>query len=266
MANKYEWSIPPKKNTLFMGASHIVHAINDTLLENAINISLPSERYPFTFLKLLKILSNKENVITHIILECAPTDISRVADEKIFSINNEMIYFIPLFYPFFKEEEWAFYSKLRIEIFNILISHFYSNWALSSKKYFSQYGGFIENKNVFNGILNPDEIARVDDVKFVYNEINLKYLRKIINLCKENSIQLTFLYCPVYMPELYYDQQYYYEIIKNEFSEIELWDYSHLNIPVHYRADPHHLNEEGALYFTKIVEKDVTIQPISGIK
>jgi hypothetical protein len=56
----------------------------------------------------------------------------------------------------------------------------------------------------------------------------------------------------MYKPELYYDQEYFYQSLKMNFNDIEFWDYSHLNIPDEYRYDAHHLNGEGAKYFTKI--------------
>jgi hypothetical protein len=64
----------------------------------------------------------------------------------------------------------------------------------------------------------------------------------------------------MYKPELYYDQEYYYKILKTEFGDVEYWDYSHLDIPVNLRRDAHHLSsEEGASYFTKLIAEQLEL-------
>jgi hypothetical protein len=252
MARIYEWDIPANANVLFMGASHVVHGIDDSLLPQAINIAKGSERYLFTYLKLIRILENKNNNIRHIILECAPTDLSIVADQKIFSVNNEMLLYIPLYYLYFKPPEWEIYSNYKYEIGKILSQNFYKNWAFSAKKYFSRYGGYEPRREIFNGEIICDEANRIDAV-YYGNQINIQYLKKIITICESYNISLILLYCPVYKPELYYNQEYYYSILEKEFKDIEYWNYSDLDIPFKFRMDPHHLNKDGAKYFTEII-------------
>jgi hypothetical protein len=250
MAKKYVWEIPENKITLFMGASHIECCIDDSYLENAINLANASERYPFTYLKLQKILSDKTKIV-HIVLQCAPTDLSQAADKKIFSVDNEMVSYIPLYYPYFQEEEWTEYGDYKSDIIQILLSKFYKNWALSAKKYFSQYGGYHE----YGGVFDPykTKYERLDSINFG-NEVNLSYLRKIVDVCKSNNIRLTLLYCPMYNPELYYDQDYYYNVLKTKFGDVEFLDYSHLELPNEFRRDAHHLgNKKGSTYFTKVM-------------
>jgi hypothetical protein len=254
MANRYQWELPENKTILFMGASHIQSAINDNYMENAINIAHSSERYPFTYLKLQKIISNKNNKIEHIVLECAPPDLSQIADQKIFNVESEMLRYIPLYYPYFHEDEWRLYNNYILDIATILLSRFYRNWALTPKKYFSQYGGFHDNK-VHRQVMdeNKIEFEKIDSLYFG-NEVNHSYLRKIANVCKSNNIRLTLLYCPMYKPELYYDQEYYYNVLKTKFNDIEYLDYSHLDIPMNFRRDAHHLNTKyGTPYFTQLL-------------
>ena len=248
----FTWKIPENKTTLFMGASHIAHAIDDSLLEGAMNLSDPSERYPFTYLKLKKILTDG-NKIEHIILECAPTDLSKVADKKIFDAYNEMIAYIPLYYALFGKNEWIIYTDYIPNIFSILSSHFYTTWTLSPNKHFSKYGGFKPLKEVFDKKSFLEKKIKQVDADYYGNSVNLSYLKKIIELCQLNNIRLTLLYCPMYKPELYYDQAYYYNILNMEFGNIEYLNYNNLDIPDNYRADSHHLNSRGAIYFTKTI-------------
>jgi hypothetical protein len=256
MTKIYEWDIPAKTDTLFMGASHISRGIDDSLLPQAINIAKGSERYLFTYLKLIKILENKNTNIKRIILECAPTDLSIVADQKIFSVTNEMLLYIPLYYVYFKNHEWKVYSKYKYEIGMILSRNFYKNWAFSAKKYFSRYGGCEPSSEIFNGeIIETNRI----DADYYGNQINVQYLKKIIDICESYNIRLILLYCPVYKPGLYYNQEYYYSILEKEFKNIEYWDYSSLDIPLEFRMDAHHLNKTGAKYFTEIIRERLDV-------
>jgi hypothetical protein len=256
MTNKYLWKIPPKKINLFMGASHILNDIDDNLLENAMNIAGDSERYIFSYLKLKKILDNKENKIEHIILQCAPTDLSQVADYKIYNTNGEMLFFIPLYYPLFRKDEWNVYSKYITDIIKIITPRFYYNWAISSNKHFYKYGHYLPENNIFDVNAFVEEKTELIDAEYYGNSVNYLYLRKIIKICQQNNIKLTFLYCPMYKPELFYDQQYYYNALERHFGNIDLWDYSHFDIPIEYFKDAHHLNEVGAKYFTSILKEE----------
>jgi hypothetical protein len=257
MARCYEWKIPDNKTVLFMGASLITLGIDDSNLENAVNISQQAEGYLFTYLKLQKILSNTNNKITHVILQCAPTDLSQIADRKLFRPDNEMLKYIPQCYPYFSKEEWKLYDDYKLDIIKILLSRFFVNWALSSEKYFSKYGGFIYYKDEFDE--TKMTYARIDSI-YYGNNVNLLYLNKIVDLCNIKNIRLTLLYCPVYKLELFYDQEYFYSVRNTMFGNCEFLDYSHLSIPNEYRFDAFHLNGKGAKYFTKILAEKLNLK------
>lgn len=86
---------------------------------------------------------------------------------------------------------------------------------------------------------------------------NYKYLNKIIDLVDEHRIKMYFIYMPVLFASDFYDQEYYYNAYEQNFSQIELLDYNALDVPDSYRADEHHLNKEGAVFFTKKLRTDI---------
>ena len=49
-SSSVDWRLPQQKHVLFMGASHIVHAIDDSITDSAINLAKESERYMFTYI------------------------------------------------------------------------------------------------------------------------------------------------------------------------------------------------------------------------
>lgn len=244
-----DWRLPKEKHILFMGASHIVQGIDDSLTPNAINLSKESERYMFTYIKLERILENNHQIDT-VFLECAPTDIFEHADDKYFN-DSEMAFFFTRYYPFFKFKQWCYYRNNSLAAFQNL----YSPNNIRSLFQINDYTSFVSSFPEHKGQLNRDLIV-YDPFGGVYgHEINYLYLRKIIDLCNNMSIKLYFLYCPMFRPEYYYDQDYYYSALKQYFGEVELLDYSQFPMEDDEREDAHHLNDKGAQRFTWVIKE-----------
>lgn len=236
-----------------MGASHIVHAIDDSLTISAINLAKPSERYMFTYIKLQHLLDNNAQIDT-IFLQCAPTDLFEHADDKYFK-DNEMISFFATFYPLFNYDQWKLYIRKPITALSLLYRE--SLWDYVKG---IDYSYFIDKFEPHTKTLNKDSVY-YNPIDGLYgNHINYKYLRKIIRLCNERKVTLYFLYCPVYKPEFFYNQDYYYNAYNHYFNDIKLLDYS--NYPISYDEyyDAHHLNDKGAIKFTMELKKKFNIQ------
>ena len=246
-SSSVDWRLPQQKHVLFMGASHIVHAIDDSITDSAINLAKESERYMFTYIKLQHLIEHNTQIDT-IFLECAPTDLFEHTDHKYFK-DNEMVSFFATYYPLFNTEQWLIYKGKFATAFTLLyrktvVDYIRGiNYTYFSSKFPPRTQTLDRNK------------VHYDPVKGIYGyEINYKYLRKIIDLCNENGVKLYFLYCPVYKPEYYYDQNYYYNAYKTYFSDVELLDYSHYSMDDDERYDAHHLNDKGAIKFTKMLK------------
>jgi len=231
-----------------MGASHIQRAVNDSLMPSAINLARSSERYMFTYLKLQHILENNKQVDT-VFLMCASTDLFENADDKYFN-DNEMVSYFANFYPLFNMEQWIMYKTKFVTAFGLLFRSTYLKYLKGL-----DYKFFIDGFNPSFEVMNTDSVY-YQPVKGLYgNKINYDYLRRIITLCNDNNINLFFIYCPVYKPELYYDQDYYYNAYKTNFGDVKLFDFSHFPIPEDGFVDAHHLNYKGAMIFTNELKR-----------
>lgn len=246
------WKIPQQKHILFMGASHISRGINDGELESAINFSSPSERYMFTYIKLKRLLAENHQIDTCFI-ECAPTDLWEHTDDKYFN-KNEQAYFIPLYWAFFSEENWKIYEACKSQIFGTIVSTIYKPQYFQKKHIWHDLGSYIGDANN-NQKMDRRKVTEAKITQGEYgHDINFSYLRKIVELCKRHDVKLYLLYCPVYHPEYYYDQDAYYQSYKEYFPDVELLDYSHCPMADDERYDAHHLNSKGAEKFTKILQ------------
>lgn len=253
-AKKIDWKLPIHKHILFMGASHIVYGVNDSIIPGSINFASLSERYMFTYIKLKRIIDNNRQIDT-IFLDCAPNDLSNHADEKYF-LDNEMVSFYARYYPLFDLSQWNLYWNNVGGAVSLLFRGTVIDY-IKGLDYNYFIDGFIPNKQVMKNA----EINVEDQKNYKYgNTINYKYLRMIIELCKEHKCTLYLVYSPHYKPEEYYDVDYYYESYHRYFSDVPLLDYSHFQIEEGEWCDATHLNERGALRFTREIKKYLELE------
>lgn len=244
------WKLPKSTHVLFMGASHIEKGINDSIYNGSINLAKGSERYLFTYLKLKHIVKNNPQIDT-LFLQFAPTDIWKNTDSKYYSAN-EMSYFLPLYFPYFSNEEWSVYEGMKTsKVGTLLLQKTLKNLPYN----IHSFGEFSPSEKIFD---SNHDIYKMPIYQEKGHSINYKYLKKIISLSNEKNIKLLFLYMPMYKPQDFYDQDYFYKIYSKQFSNIKLLDYSKWHCPDNFRADEHHLNIAGAKEFTKKLVNDFT--------
>jgi len=244
-----DWQFAGDKHVIFIGASHIAKGIDDTLYEGSVNLGLASERYLFTYLKLQNVLAANPQIDTAF-LEFAPTDMHKNTDSKYYSAN-EMGLFLPMYFPYFTREEWKLYAKIGLSRSGTLLLQ---KVVKDLPQNYRSFGRYRPSDIVFS----PDKSKR-EDVKWLEKgtEINYRYLNKIITLCNDHGIKLYLLYMPMYDAENSYNQAYFYQAYKRNFSAVEFLDYSRLEIPDHYRENEDHLNRSGAQLFTNQLIHDM---------
>lgn len=235
------------KSVLFIGASHVFWGVDDSVIPSSVNCSAPSERYMFTYLKLKRILDDNHQIKT-VFIQCAPTDLWENADDKYFA-ENEMSYFIPVYFPWFGEEEWNIYSGHLRRVLVLIFQKIISPKQLTYSGIKSQLGGQAD-RSAMQGSFDRRTVMQKLVMGKCGNDINHRYLRKIINLCSDRGVRLIGLYMPAYKPECMYNQDYFYDVLQTKFPDMEFMDYSHYDVPDSARLDASHLNYKGAQILT----------------
>ena len=190
---------------LFLGDSHITNAIIDSLIPNAINLAKRSEPYYYTYQRL-KFVSNNTK-IKKVVLGYSYHNISFYYDEF---INGQLSAVMPhkLFFCLELTEKLRVLNWNRKKLILVLNKIF--------KSFYNQYYNLKEEKDeysFYDGYNNPFEKERVN-LKSLQNRIsfqffnedqvinladlNIKYLKKIIDFCKEEKIELSFLITPLH--------------------------------------------------------------------
>ena len=255
IVRSHSWKLDEKVHILFMGASHIMNGVDDSMMETAVNWASSSERYMFTYIKLHHLLPENPQIDT-IFLELAATDLWEDTDYKYHELN-EQSHFVRTYWPLFKRENWMIYKREPFQVLGLMISGLLSPNDLQRAGWWKSMGGYVARDGVID-IAKKRELPNVIDGSG--HEVNYYYLRQIIKLCKDNGIKLYFIETPVYEIEKVYDVDYYHKTYKENFSEVEFLDYSNWELPLEERSDGSHLNRIGAKHFTGELKKRFNIK------
>ena len=221
---------------IYLGDSHIQNAVNDRLIPKSMNLGKDSESFYFTYFKLKMLLANNSS-IKHIYLGLSHNSLSNYYDRFISGDYSSIIG--PRYFHILPKAE-----KFKIIFWNR------SNLLILLRGIIEEGLEMVYYKNkpsIMYGFTNPFEGTKAvkssmdKRILFQYykneelnpfSEINIRYLEKIINLCKTKGIALTALNSPVH--------DYYFNLVpliyKRKFDEIvrendlKFIDLSNLNL------------------------------------
>lgn len=244
---------------IFMGDSHIEQAIDDTLLENSVNLAQNSESLYFSYYKLNILLEHNPS-IKEVYLGFSYHSVSSYYDKFIFgefsnAISSRYFSLLP-----FKEKlkilianRNDFFSYLKVVTKNDILNI----WR--EKKTFQ--GGFA---NSFSNTKASEESIEKRVLFQYYNKgslneyslKNIEYLNKIKDLCKNSNVNLILVNTPVH--KLYKNKIPKKFKIKfeqlSESTKIKILDLSGLLSEEHFFIpDGDHVSQKGAITTTEYI-------------
>lgn len=244
---------------IFMGDSHIEQAINDTLLDHSVNIAQNSESLYFSYYKL-KIILEQNPSIKEVYLGFSYHSVSSYYDKFIFGEFSNVIssrYFSLL--PFKEKLKILianrndFFSYLKVVTKNDILNI----WR--EKKTFQ--GGFA---NSFSNTKASEESIEKRVLFQYYNKgslneyslINIEYLNKIKDLCKNSNVNLILVNTPVhtlYKNKLPKKFKVKYEQL-SESGRFKFLDLSNiLSEEYFFIPDGDHVSQKGAIKTTEYI-------------
>jgi hypothetical protein len=245
-------------NTLIIGDSHTELAINDSLLIKTLNISTPAEGYIFTYLKLKFIFENNDH-IRNIMLGVSYHNFSSFYDKYIF--EEEPYSLISQYISLMEYRDLLFFLKRTTSVTNLaaIFRNSLENITSYEKEIFPYIGGFhiIDNDDELTDKRISNRINSqyfLNDLPLPTSGINILYLEKIVELCRENDVNLIFLNTPLYADYFLKVPQnmiteYENAVKKSGVREISFCD---LQLPADcFLPDGDHLNYKGAMLTTK---------------
>lgn len=241
---------------LVIGHSHSECSIDDSILQNSINLSASGESYFYNYQKLKKVVENNKQINT-VFIEFSNGQIDSVMDDWIWG-HQKMSYYLQYYSPFLDSED-----------FNLLLKNnstdLFSSYSVATRKHLyrilrgdyhlvDEIGSYADArlskvdemiaKNKFNSTISKSQTL---------SETNLSYLRKMIDFCRKNDVQVFLFRSPQH--PLYADlinEPLFQNVLNTQFNDIEFLDFDDMYFPNNHYLDLHHLNYKGARQFTAL--------------
>lgn len=255
----------PNVNTIILGGSQIQMSINDHLLTNSVNLSLDAESYQFAYYKLKGIVKNNPNV-KKLYLGCGYFYFSTFYDEYIFGKHSKDFFGRYFFILPLKEKGVIIKHNLndlsgglKTSLHNGIKNSYCDQNNLSFIGLYKN--GFVKTAATKKSINNRLNVQFYDEGKLRgFSENNSYYLPKIIELCRQNKVELTLISPPLHpyykkrIPQKFI-KKFNYIMAKNKLTVIDLS--SILLNDSCYLPDGSHVTEYGAKLTTEILSERI---------
>lgn len=252
----FKYEIPKTVHTLFIGDSRFRNGVNDKKIPGALNVSADADNYMTAYLRIKFILSS-ENSVKTIFIVFSPDIMGENADERMFA-NYLMAGKVPQYFPLYSEREWQTYfshspKKLLHNVAGRPFRLLDGLW--SPGKFCENLGSFRVStgrnlKSSVDQVLNSDRKDKPPSV-FYGNKVSMTYLNKIREYCHERNIRLIGIAVPHYLSGRVFNLEQYRKTLREDFPDLEVWDYLDMPFPEDCWQDVNHLNRWGAEIFTK---------------
>jgi hypothetical protein len=263
LINSKSLDIPYSKNVLILGDSNSQTAINDSIYNNALNLSSSADPYFYSYLKLKKIVETNTHIDT-LVLSFSPHNIYK----NNWTFNKEHLYSrFSVYYPFMDYQDLLFLIKGNpkgvISASSDIMKRTLSNslGRILDSHSIHDYGHFLRlDRNILEDVkakLKNEEPMPFFDIpkNLIIADSEVHYLYKIIEICKSNNLVLYLANMPKRKELLAYKKygvNEFYSFYDASLSEIPFLDFSKINLPDNYYGDLVHLNYLGSDYFSTL--------------
>lgn len=268
--SKVDFKVDPQVKYAFFGHSHPETAYNDSIISYSKNFSKSGESYFYTYNKLKKVLKENRNIKV-VFIEFTNNQVNKFMDEWTWGdkhLDNKYLNFEP-FIDFsdqvllLKNSHNHFintFLKSKKKSVNRLIS---GNYFFSNKVKFGGYNYLIRDKT--DSLVK--KVKRLENFKpkgsFERSSINIKYLKKSIELCFASGVDVILIRSPLHVKyQGFRNELLYKDILKSEFSDIEYIDFKDFPLKNEEFGDLEHLNFKGAKVFSLWINELINTQDL----
>jgi hypothetical protein len=265
--NTQRYKLSSSIENLIIGHSQPECALNDSLIENSKNMSQGGESYLFTYVKLKKILEINPT-IKNVYLSFSNNQVSSLMDDWTFGDESLKAKYNSYHFAMDKKEKELLFKKnwqaiLQSEftiIRNNSVDLVKYKGKLNPKIYWGEYLYLKRDKT--DSLLKSNYIENLKkNRKSKISDINIHYLKKIVDLCKLKKVHIFLFRTPIHNAlKSTFDELKFQSIRKQYFSNIKYIDNIDFQISNEEFGDLEHLNYRGAkkysIFFNTIVQKN----------
>lgn len=253
-----DFKLQPNINKVVLGNSHPAGTFNDSLISNFRNLSDPGDSYFYGYLKLKELLKQNFQVDT-VFVEFNPKTILAWEDSKLWKKHQ-----IPNYLPFFDLKDHYLLATInglsyQQEVIKAIPTNL-QRILQNQYNYVDFIGGYRHNEgSKIDSLLITHKFDKKK--QYILEEKELSkydsaYLKKLVELCNNNNIQLIFVRSPYHNK---FDG-HNYEVMfqkyrKKNFSDIPFLDFQDFPMDDSEFKDLEHLNHKGARKFSLWFDK-----------
>lgn len=254
--DKY-YKIEKDKINLIAGHSHPESSLDTKLIDSTFSIAQSGEQYFYTYLKVKKVLECNVQ-IKNVFVEFTYNNLDDKNVQKIWS-ESHIDSFHKEFSSLFGFDEYflMLHNNLKKELLVEGKSLKHKIGFLQKKKSkFSDnnFGGykFLKRFKTDSLLLQPIKYKKIK----IISDLNINYLRKIVDYCKTKNVTIFFIRCPLHKNYEYRVNEKEFQNLKEKyFKDVEMLDFIDYPISNSDFADFGHLNYKGAKKFSKYFNK-----------
>jgi hypothetical protein len=251
------FKLEPNITKIILGNSQPECAYNDTIISNFKNLAKSGESYFYNYHKLKQVLNQNKQLNT-VYIEFSTPNILVREDEKIWE-NRFINHHLPNYFNFldFRDHKLlatknitgythSLFKSLKLSTSRIILNKYNYIDSIGGYKYLvrdktKRILDTLKNKPFVQKHLNNNDISNWD----------LKYLKKMIELCKHKNIS-------VYLVRSPYHKQFtgntyessFQEVRQKKFSTVPFLDFKNFPVQNSEFGDLQHLNYKGATKFS----------------
>lgn len=254
---KFEYKLADSPQYLVLGHSHPEMAINDSLIKGLKNLSEQGESYFYTYQKVKGVLRDNNSLKT-VFIEFTNNQISERMNEWTWG-KDYLIYRYPTYSNSMSFDDNFLLFKNNFE-------DYYTSLGLSQKKNLKRL--LVKDYSQINKIGGYEyrTESKIDSLEKHYkyvkdstiskiSSVNVYYLKKIIHDIKAKGIRVVLIRSPLHRKYLgYQNEKVYLKLLKTEFKGIEYLDFSKFKLNDNAFFDYEHLNNKGAIIFSKFFD------------
>ena len=251
----------PHKKYIFLGDSTFERGINPSLIKNSLNLSESGTSlvYIYSKLKALTQIWKPKKIVISMSSHNFFLDIEK---RWLFNQGNFESR-LAKYYPIMSKEEMNLF--MNSEDVSIVLST-----PIVLKKSLRNilrgnidYGKYIPQKSD-NLMIAKSELQKKENKDFVQiAKTEIKYLRKIVTLCKSLNIDILIVDTPKHPKYNHFFRKrnlLFKQFMEKEFSGSIYYDYSNLELEEDFFSDLIHLNQRGSRFFSKYLNEHLLDQ------
>ncbi|TRX57671.1 hypothetical protein FNH22_14765 [Fulvivirga sp. M361] len=258
-------TIDDSVNTLVLGDSHTQAGINDSLINHTLNISQSSEHFLYSY-NVLRLLLKNNPQIEKIILGVSFHSLSKSYDKYLHSEDKTEFMFLRYF-SILEIESIIDINRIPIkqgfDIFKGMVESVFSSstiYGYSFVGYFYNSKKSSLNDSTVNAAIQRHYYAESGGEQD-FSTYQIKYLKKIAELCQKRNIKLFILNTPVHdryyrkIPQKFISN--YYSTIQQFEEQIDFIDLHSMKFEKECYGDGDHLNAIGAKEFSNVLNEKI---------